>query len=54
MTESLYSKSERVKEIFSSLEANRAYSAWESLARALLLAGLRFWGVRCAEQAPAA
>lgn len=42
MTESLYPKSERVKEIFSSLEANRAYSAWESLARALLLAGLRF------------
>lgn len=42
MTESCYSKSEKMKEMYRNIEANRAASAWENMARGMLLAGFRF------------
>ncbi|MEH7613485.1 beta-galactosidase [Gottfriedia acidiceleris] len=42
MTESRYPKSEKMKEIYSNIEMNRSYGAWEIMGRAMLLAGYRF------------
>lgn len=42
MTEAGYPGSRVMGEISENLKANRAYGAWESLARAMLLAGFRF------------
>lgn len=45
MTESHYPKSEKIKEIYQNLEANRSNMAWENVARAMLLAGYRYGSV---------
>jgi beta-galactosidase len=45
MTESRYSKSEKMKKMYQNIEANRAGSAWDNMARAMLLAGYRFGSV---------
>jgi beta-galactosidase len=42
MTESQYPKSEKMKEMYQNIEANRASAAWENMARAMLLSGYRF------------
>ena len=42
MTESRYPSSAIMKQIISNLEANRGPGAWESMGRAMLLAGYRF------------
>lgn len=44
MTETRYPGSAAMGGIIGNLEANRAYGAWESMARAMLLAGYRFGG----------
>ena len=45
MTEYRYPKSEKMKEIYANIEANRAYGAWEIMGRSMLLAGYRFTAV---------
>jgi len=45
MTEYRYPESEKMKEIYANLEANRAYGAWEIMGRSMLLAGYRFGAV---------
>ncbi|MGM0865694.1 MAG: beta-galactosidase [Bacillota bacterium] len=45
MTESCYSHSENMKKMYQNIEANRAGSAWDNMARAMLLAGYRFGSV---------
>ncbi|MGP4078776.1 beta-galactosidase [Pseudalkalibacillus sp. R45] len=45
MTESRYPESEKMKEMYQSIEANRAPAAWENMARAMLLTGYRFGSV---------
>lgn len=42
MTEYRYPNSEKMKEILTNIEANRAYGAWEIMARAMLISGYRF------------
>src|SRR5207253_3207223 len=45
MTESWYPASDRMHGIVANLEANRGQSAWENVARAMLLANYRFGAV---------
>ena len=45
MTEARYPGSAAMRDIVANLEANRAYGAWESMTRAMLLAGYRFGAV---------
>lgn len=45
MTESRYPSSLRMNEIVANLEANRGPSAWDTMARAMLLGGYRFGAV---------
>jgi beta-galactosidase len=45
MTEYRYPGSGIMKEIYGNIEANRAYWSWETMARAMLLAGYRFGAV---------
>ncbi|CAM2824494.1 beta-galactosidase [Paenibacillus sediminis] len=42
MTEYRYPGSDKMKKIYENIEANRAYWNWETMARAMLLAGYRF------------
>ncbi|UVI29070.1 beta-galactosidase [Paenibacillus spongiae] len=42
MTEYRYPGSAKMKEIYANIEANRAHGGWETMARAMLLAGYRF------------
>jgi len=45
MTEAQYPQSAIMREIAANVQANRAYGAWESMARGMLLAGYRFGAV---------
>ncbi len=45
MTEHRYPKSEAMRRIVSTLETHRGYAAWETVARAMLMAGYRFGAV---------
>lgn len=45
MTEYYYSKSNKMKDIIENLTMNRAYSAWETMIRAILLANYRFGSI---------
>lgn len=45
MTEARYPDSEKMREIYQNIEANRSTAAWENMARAMLLAGYRFGSV---------
>ncbi|MBW8351344.1 beta-galactosidase [Bacillus sp. IITD106] len=45
MTEYYYPASEKMRQVLSNIEANRAYSSWESMGRALLLLGYRFGAI---------
>lgn len=45
MTECCYPESKRQRGVFDNLQANRAYGVWESMLRALLLAGYRYGAV---------
>ena len=45
MTEYRYPGSSRMKTIYDNIEANRAHWGWETMARAMLLAGYRFGAV---------
>ena len=45
MTEYCYQETEKQKEIYANIEANRSYGAWEIMGRAMLLAGYRFTAV---------
>ncbi|WP_408007659.1 beta-galactosidase [Pseudalkalibacillus sp. A8] len=45
MTESRYPNSEKIKEMYQNIEANRASAAWDNMARAMLLAGYRFGSI---------
>jgi beta-galactosidase len=45
MTEHRYPGSVRLRALIDNLQANRAYGAWESLLRALLLAGYRYGAI---------
>ncbi|MEQ6377843.1 beta-galactosidase [Bacillaceae bacterium S4-13-56] len=45
MTESRYPSSEKMREIYQNIEANRTTAAWENMGRAMLLAGYRYGSV---------
>src|SRR5699024_2977608 len=45
MTEYRYPSSKKAQKLHENLEANRAYGAWEIMARAMLLAGYRFTAI---------
>lgn len=45
MTEHYYIKSKKMKDIIENLTKNRAYSAWETMIRAILLANYRFGSI---------